>query len=104
MRSLVRILSITGLVSACLCSPALAATAQRTFTYRCEDGTALTATFVNLIRAQAVRLSINGKTLVLPQRRSGSGARFAGQGTIFWIKGRGAMLMRAGKTTNCETD
>jgi membrane-bound inhibitor of C-type lysozyme len=78
--------------------------AQRSFSYRCEDGTELTVAYLRFIRLQAARLEIDGKTIVLPQRRSADGGRYARGGIQFWIKGRSAMLTRQGKTTNCETN
>lgn len=48
-------------------------------------------------------LTLNGKTLTLPQQRSGSGARFATGDVTFWIKGRSAQFERAGKATTCQT-
>jgi membrane-bound inhibitor of C-type lysozyme len=94
----------TGLFTAILIGPAVSATAQKSFTYRCDDGTVLTVSYLRFIRLQAARLMIDGKTIVLPQRRSADGGRYARGGIQFWIKGRSAMLMRQGKTTNCETN
>jgi membrane-bound inhibitor of C-type lysozyme len=81
-----------------------AAQAQRFFTYRCEDGTELTVAYLRFIRLSAARLEIDGKTIVLPQRRSADGGRYARGGIQFWIKGRSATLTRQGKTTNCEAN
>ena len=80
-----------------------AAQAQQSFTYRCEDGTTLTATYLRFIRLQAARLTIDGKTIVLPQRRSADGGRYARGGVEFWIKGRSARLTRGKQTTECQT-
>lgn len=102
MRALVGCLLAAGLFTATLTGPAV--TAQRSFTYRCEDGTTLTATYLRFIRLQAVRLSIDGKAVVLPQRRSADGGRYARGGIQFWIKGRSAMLTRQGKSATCETN
>jgi len=92
-----------GLFTATLTGPAVSATAQKSFIYRCDDGTVLTVSYLRFIRLQAARLTIDGKTIVLPQRRSADGGRYARGGIQFWIKGRSAMLTRQGKTTNCET-
>ena len=94
----------TGLFTAILIGPAVSATAQKSFTYRCDDGTELTVAYLRFIRLQAARLTIDGKTVILPQRRSADGGRYARGRTQFWIKGRSAMLTRQGKTTNCETN
>ena len=93
-----------GLFTAILIGPAVSATAQKSFAYRCDDGTVLTASFLRIIRIQAARLTIDGTTIVLPQRRSADGGRYARGRIQFWIKGRTAMLTRDGKTTNCETN
>jgi membrane-bound inhibitor of C-type lysozyme len=95
---------VTGLFTATLIGSAVSATAQRSFSYRCDDGTVLTATYLRFIRLQAARLVIDGKTMVLPQRRSADGGRYARGRIQFWIKGRSAMLTRDGQTTNCETN
>jgi membrane-bound inhibitor of C-type lysozyme len=60
--------------------------------------------YLRFIRLQAVRLTIDGKTVILPQRRSADGGRYARGGIQLWIKGRSAMLTRQSKTTNCETN
>ncbi len=99
-----RALPILGLVAATLTCTATGAQAQKSFAYRCEDGTTLTATYLRFIRLQAARLEIDGKTIVLPQRRSADGGRYARGGIQFWIKGRSATLTRQGKTTTCETN
>lgn len=75
--------------------------AQRSFVYRCQDGTQLTATFVGM---KSARLQIGGRTLVLPIGRSGSGSRYVKGDTTFWIKGREATLERGRKSTTCVTD
>ena len=94
----------TGLFTAILIGPAISATVQKSFTYRCDDGTVLTVSYLRFIRLQAARLTIADKTVILPQRRSADGGRYARGRTQFWIKGRSAMLTRDGKTTNCETN
>ena len=93
-----------GLFTATLTGPAVSATAQKSFIYRCDDGTVLTAGYLRFIRLQAARLTIDGKTVILPLRRSADGGRYARSGIQFWIKGRSATLTRPGKTTHCETN
>jgi len=104
MRTFAGCVLATGLFTAALIGPAVSATAQRSFTYRCDDGTVLTVSYLRFIRLQAARLAIDGKTVILPQRRSADGGRYARGGIQFWIKGRAATLTRQGKTTNCETN
>jgi membrane-bound inhibitor of C-type lysozyme len=99
-----RNLPVFALAIGLLTLAATCAHAQKSFTYRCEDGTELTATYLRFVRLQAARLEIDGKTIVLPQRRSADGGRYARGEIQFWIKGRTAMLTRQGKTTNCETN
>ena len=104
LRTFVGCVLAAWLFTATLSGPAVSATAQKSFTYRCDDGTVLTASFLRIIRIKAARLTIDGKTMVLPQRRSADGGRYARGGTQFWIKGRSATLTRQGKITTCETN
>ena len=99
-----RALPVLALATGLLTCTATGAHAQKSFAYRCEDGTELTVAYLRFIRLQAARLTIDGKTIVLPQRRAASGGRYARGGVEFWIKGRSATLTRQGKTTNCETN
>lgn len=92
-----------ALVAAVLTCSAAPAQAQRSFAYRCEDGTELTVAYLRFIRLHAARLVIDGKTIVLPQRRSADGGRYARGGIEFWIKGRSARLTRGKQTTECQT-
>ncbi len=94
-------LTLVSLAAASVCEAAIAP--QKIFTYRCEDGTELSATFVHFIRMQVAKLVIDGKTIVLPQRRSADGGRYARGGVEFWIKGRSARLTRGKQTTECQT-
>ncbi|BCP54837.1 hypothetical protein K32_34540 [Kaistia sp. 32K] len=75
------------------------------FDYRCEDGTALTATFSppSPEGSTAQLVFADGRTLVLPQVVSADGGRYQKDDVEFWIKGKGAMLTVAGKLTNCTT-
>jgi membrane-bound inhibitor of C-type lysozyme len=88
---------IVGIVALSFGRPALA---QKSFLYRCEDGTRLTATFDGM---NSVRLEIGGSTIVLPIAMSGSGSRYADDMMTFWIKGNSAMLTRGKITTECQT-
>jgi membrane-bound inhibitor of C-type lysozyme len=94
-------------LAAALAAPGLAAAdgAAKSFAYQCEDGTRLTASFSPPEQAEgSARIAFaDGETTVLPQAVSADGGRYVKDDVEFWIKGRGAMLTIAGKTTNCET-
>ncbi|NWG26360.1 MAG: MliC family protein [Pseudorhodoplanes sp.] len=80
--------------------PASAQT-NKTFLYDCDGGLQVAVYFDR----DAAFIQLDGKALKLPQRLSGSGARYAKGGVSFWIKGNDAMLKRTrtGKTINCST-
>ena len=86
---------------ALVASPSRLSAQSRSFAYRCDDGTALTAVFSQSPGRATLHLA--GKTLTLPQRRSGSGARYARGDTTFWIKGNEAAFDRAHRSTSCHT-
>lgn len=67
-------------------------------TYFCTEGS-----FDALFTDKQVTLSINGRTLVLPQAVSGSGIRYEANGATLVGKGNNAMLTENGKDayTNC---
>ncbi|MDK4740488.1 MliC family protein [Rhizobium sp. CNPSo 3464] len=69
--------------------------------YRCDDGTALTASFLN--SSNEALITTDGRSYRLPQARSGSGARYTDGSVVFWIKGRDAQLEAPGRSTNCHT-
>jgi membrane-bound inhibitor of C-type lysozyme len=74
--------------------------------YTCADGTKLQVTFSPPSTSTgSVRLVYAGSAteMTLPQALSADGGRYT-QGDIeFWIKGNGATLTRAGKSTTCRT-
>jgi membrane-bound inhibitor of C-type lysozyme len=78
----------------------------KSFAYQCEDGTRLSATFSPPEQAEgSVRIAFDGaETTVLPQAISADGGRYVKDDVEFWIKGKGATLTIAGKTTNCTTN
>lgn len=88
------------ILSALLC--ANAAYAQVNFVnYQCADGTQAVAAFYK--GDKRLRLQFDGHAHSLPQRLSGSGARYAKSGVSFWIKGQDATLRRPKKkTTQCK--
>ena len=76
--------------------------AQTYLQYRCEDGAQLSVAFVE--KSKAAYVQLDGKAIILPQRLSGSGARYAKSGVTFWIKGDDAQLKRPKKKwTQCKT-
>lgn len=52
----------------------------------------------------SARLSILGNEQQLPRTASDSGARYANDDTVFWIKGKEAMLQLDGKEYQCKVD
>ena len=82
-----------------------AASGAHEVVFGCIDSTGvrsrLIATFVPG-DAGKVTLRRAGKTIVAPQVRSGSGARYEGSGVVFWNKGRDAMVTWLGATLNCS--
>lgn len=73
--------------------------------YTCADGTTLQATFSPPgATAGSVRLVYAGSLpeATLPQVISADGGRYAQGGVEFWIKGNGATLTRAGRSTTCR--
>ncbi len=68
------------------------ASAQIFVSYQCDDGTPVGAAFFN--KERRMHIQVDGKGLSLPQRLSGSGARYAKSGLSFWIKGQQATLKR----------
>lgn len=58
-----------------------------------------------LVRFQdsEVQLRVGKRTMVLPQARSGSGARYSDGKALFWIKGREAVFDSGdGVTRSCQ--
>ncbi len=88
----------------CAAVPAAAETSHR---YACEDGTRLTASFVNGSAGNGraiLRFAHPASRLILPQALSADGGRYADDKPEFWIKGRRATLTRPGKAqTRCST-
>ena len=75
--------------------------------FACDGGKKIDATFVNTGKG-SVRLALSdGRSLTLPQTRSGSGARYANknESIVFWNKGDTAFIDEGGKVTyeNCAT-
>ena len=81
-------------------APALAQTYLK---YHCEDGAQLSLAFVE--QSKSAYIQLDGKSVILPRRLSGSGARYNKGGVTVWIKGDDARLKRPKqKWTQCKTD
>ena len=81
-----------------LCAPADAGDTVHA-PFRCHDGKSVDAVFSNgTVSSVSLALS-DGRSLVLPQARSGSGARYtnADQSFVFWNKGNAAFVEEDGK-------
>jgi membrane-bound inhibitor of C-type lysozyme len=72
-------------------------------TFRCDDGSAIEATFDNALDPATVLLVRNGQQFTLPQAMSASGARYLGNGIKFWNKGDDAMVEWQGTKLECRT-
>jgi membrane-bound inhibitor of C-type lysozyme len=94
---LVAVLLLLTFVLACGQKQESAAGSHKTFVYQCEGGQSFTVEFVD--NARFALLTLNGKTLKLPQAISGSGARYSDGHTTLWIKGDGAFVMEGDKIT-----
>jgi membrane-bound inhibitor of C-type lysozyme len=74
--------------------------------YTCADGTKLQAMFsppsTSLGSVKLVYAGSSTET-TLPQAISADGGRYRQGNVEFWIKGNGATLTRAGKSTTCRT-
>jgi membrane-bound inhibitor of C-type lysozyme len=69
--------------------------------FNCDGGKSIDAAFDNGPKP-SVRLSLSdGRHLILPQARSGSGARYANgdESIVFWNKGDTAVIEESGRTT-----
>jgi membrane-bound inhibitor of C-type lysozyme len=82
--------------------PAATASAQVYLSYRCEDGTQVSA--VTYPGDRRIFLQLDGHALTLPQRLAVSGTRYSGSGVSFWIRKTSTTLKRAGKTVACSLD
>jgi membrane-bound inhibitor of C-type lysozyme len=74
--------------------------------YTCADGTKLQATFSPPNTSiGSVKLVYAGSSteMTLLQALSADGGRYTQADVEFWIKGKGATLTRAGKSTTCPT-
>jgi membrane-bound inhibitor of C-type lysozyme len=88
--------------------PSEPATAARTLSafFVCTGGHSIRAVFNNGSRPRVELTLSDGRYVVLPQAKSGSGARYANQeeSFVFWNKGQTAFIVERGKTTyaGCE--
>jgi membrane-bound inhibitor of C-type lysozyme len=81
------------------CAVASGAPAQGQAAYRCDGGVSVRATFPS---AATAVLSLGGRTYRLKNTRAASGARYAGNGIVFWEHHGEATLQRGGKTLSCK--
>jgi membrane-bound inhibitor of C-type lysozyme len=72
-------------------------------TFRCDDGSAIQATFDNAPDPATVHLVRGGQQFTLPQAISASGARYLGDAIEFWNKGRAATVDWQGTQLACST-
>ena len=72
-------------------------------TFLCDDSSEIEATFHNAPDPGTVKLVRGGQSFTIPQARSGSGARYVGDGIEFWNKGRDAMVEWQGTKLECST-
>jgi membrane-bound inhibitor of C-type lysozyme len=74
--------------------------------YICADGTKLQAIFsppgTSMGSVKLIYAGSSAET-TLPQVVSADGGRYTQGNVEFWIKGQGATLIRAGKSTTCRT-
>jgi uncharacterized membrane protein/membrane-bound inhibitor of C-type lysozyme len=81
--------------------PAAARPPARTFAYECPSGPG----FVARVEAGVAWLFLPGRTIRLAAAPSASGARFEGEGMVFWSRGERAMLEVAGQPpAECRND
>ena len=74
--------------------------------YRCDDGTRLVATFKTPPSGPGsltLKFPSSGKKIVLPQKMSADGGRYAAKNIQFWVKGEKATFTRNGRDTTCRT-
>jgi membrane-bound inhibitor of C-type lysozyme len=72
-------------------------------TFRCDDGSAIVATFDNAPDPATVHLVRGGQQAILPQAISASGARYLGDDIEFWNKGNDATVDWQGTRLACHT-
>lgn len=89
-----------GAFFAGLCSPASAGDVVHAL-FRCDAGRTLDAVFGNGALSSVSLMLSDGRSLVLPQVRSGSGARYANadESVVFWNKGHTAFIDENGRRT-----
>jgi putative hemolysin len=89
-----------------LCAPADAGDTVHAL-FRCGDGKTVDAVFSNGTTGSVSLVLSDGRSLVLPQARSASGARYANasQSLVFWNKGDTAFIEEDDKPTysGCRT-
>jgi membrane-bound inhibitor of C-type lysozyme len=71
--------------------------------FRCDDRSAIEATFDNAPTPATVHLVRGGQQFTLPQAMSASGARYVGDNIEFWNKGNDAAVEWQGQKLECST-
>ncbi|HEX7139417.1 MAG TPA: MliC family protein [Vicinamibacterales bacterium] len=85
-------------------TPADTTPSSKTVTFVCEDKTTLTIEFMANLSTSATSYArvVHGTgAWMLPQVRSGSGARYAADGVSVWNKGNDVMFERGNTKLNC---
>ena len=93
------------LLAACAAPPAADPQAGSTIgpvTFRCDDGSAIVATFDNAPDPATVHLVRGDQAVTLPQAISASGARYLGDDIEFWNKGNDAAVDWQGQKLACS--
>lgn len=69
--------------------------------YLCPSGLAIDAVFTG---GKSVEISVGESSIVLPRVESASGAKYEGEGIVFWSKGRDALYtpVAGGEPITCR--
>lgn len=93
-------LAALALLAACADERRAVELALPPVTMACEDGRRLWVAFDN--EARTANLVVDDLEVELEQVRSASGARYEGEGVLFWTKGADAILETASGATTCH--
>ncbi len=77
---------------------------RQTVAYICGDGTKATAEYINAGSNALAIVTLDGKTLLMANVLSGSGARYAGQQYVWWTKGNFADFYDLAKGENAPPE
>ncbi len=73
---------------------------QLNWAWDCDDGRYVVSSYED----EDLRLFLDGEPRQLKRARSASGARYEGDGVLFWSKGEEAMLETGGASTTCRVN